>query len=349
MAVSSGDRVKRVRVSLGTAIVLGLGEGKINAEPTTAYLLTYFEGRCTANCAFCPQARGSSSRTDMLSRVIWPDFEVKDVTAGIKRAFEDGKIERVCIQALNYPGVQDDILSLVKSIHSECYVPISVSCQPLNPTGIRMLAEAGVDRVSIALDAATEKIFSEVKGEGAGGPYRWDRHLEALRSALQVLGRGRVTTHLIAGLGESEKEFIYMVQKCHDMGVFPAVFAFTPIPGTRMANYPRPPIDSYRRIQVAHYIITRSLGRYEKMRFKNGRLIDFGISGEDLKKIILSGEPFLTSGCPGCNRPYYNEEPRGPIYNFPRKPSQRDIMEIMAQIGIDYIIAGKSYDRVEEC
>ena len=28
-------------------------------------------------------------------------------------------------------------------------------------------------------------------------------------------------------------------------------------------------------------------------------------------------EAVLTSGCPGCNRPFYNERPRGPIYNYP--------------------------------
>jgi biotin synthase-related radical SAM superfamily protein len=26
---------------------------------------------------------------------------------------------------------------------------------------------------------------------------------------------------------------------------------------------------------------------------------------------------FETSGCPGCNRPYYNESTRGPMYNHP--------------------------------
>lgn len=330
-----GKRVGRVRVSLGTAIVLGLCEGTISAEPTTAYLLTYFEGRCSANCAFCPQARGSSSRTDMLSRVVWPDFNVEDVILGIKRAFEGGRIRRACIQALNYPGVQDDILLLVKGIRRECNIPISVSCQPLSQAEIHMLAEAGVDRMSIALDAVTEEIFSAVKGETAGGPYRWNKHFDALRTALKVLGKGRVTTHLIVGLGENEEEFIHMVQRCHDMRIFPAVFAFTPIPGTRMSSRPRPPIDSYRRIQVAHYLITHGLGRYENMKFEGGRLVDFGAPKDSLREVIFSGEPFLTSGCPGCNRPYYNEEPRGPIYNFPKRPVQKDIEEILAQMGIE--------------
>ncbi|MEM1515130.1 MAG: radical SAM protein [Candidatus Bathyarchaeia archaeon] len=331
-----GKKVERIRVSLGTSIVLGLSEGIIDAEPTTAYLLTYFDGRCTANCAFCPQARGSSSRTDMLSRVVWSYFKTEDVITGIKRAFEGGKIKRVCIQALNYPGVQDDILSLVREISGESKVPISVSCQPLKPAEIQMLAEAGVDRISIALDAATEEIFSIVKGKAARGPYSWSEHFDSLKAALRIFGRGRVTTHLIVGLGESEEEFISMIQKCHDMGIFPAVFAFTPIPGTRMSKHPRPPIETYRRIQVAHYIITRGLGHYKNMRFKDGRLIDFGIPEDNLKMIILSGEPFLTSGCPGCNRPYYNEEPRGPIYNFPKRPAQKDIQEILKQMGIDY-------------
>jgi len=328
-------KVKMVRVSLGTAVVLGLIKSVIDAKPTTAYLLTYFDGRCTANCAFCPQARDSRSRADMLSRVIWPDFKIKDVVVGIKGAFKSGKIKRVCIQALNYPGVQNDILLLVREIRGECHVPISVSCQPLSLAEISTLAEAGVDRVSIALDAVKEEIFSAVKGEVAGGPYRWSQHINALKAALKIFGKGRVTTHLIVGLGESEEEFVYMVQSCYDMGIFPAVFAFTPIPGTRMSDHPKPPISSYRRIQVAHYLITRGIGRYENMRFMDGRLIDFGVPLDELRKIILSGEPFLTSGCPGCNRPYYNEEPRGPIYNFPRKPTQKDIEEILVQVGVE--------------
>ena len=29
----------------------------------------------------------------------------------------------------------------------------------------------------------------------------------------------------------------------------------------------------------------------------------------------------MTSGCPHCNRPYYNEDPRGVLYNFPFRPN----------------------------
>jgi len=330
-----GGKPEKVRVSIGSAIVLGLVKGMLDAEPTTIYLLTYIKGKCSANCAFCPQAKTSKAKANMLSRVVWPVFNLKDVVKGIKKAFEDKKIKRVCIQALNYPKVQNDIIGIVTEIRSVSKVPISVSCQPLKCEDMIKLAKAGVNRVSIAIDAVTEEIFSRVKGEKSGGPYRWNNHFDALKNAVKIFGRGKVTTHLIAGLGESEEDFVSMIQKCIDLGVFPAIFAFTPIPGTRMANHPRPPIDYYRRIQVAHYLITRRIKRYEDMEFKDGRIINFGISGDKLKEIILSGEPFLTSGCPGCNRPYYNEEPRGPIYNYPRKPTFKEIMEIQKQIGLN--------------
>ncbi|MBS7638990.1 MAG: radical SAM protein [Candidatus Bathyarchaeia archaeon] len=325
---------EKVRVSIGSAIVLGLVRGVVSAEPTTIYLLTYREGRCSANCAFCPQARESTARTDMLSRVIWPDFKLEDVLSCIKRAFGDGRIKRVCIQALNYPGVHRNVAYLASRIRSTADVPISVSCQPLNREDMTELYMVGVERVSIALDAATEDIFSRVKGELVGGPYRWSTHINALRIAVEVFGRGNVTTHLIVGLGESEEDLVATIQRCMDLGVFPALFAFTPIPGTKMADKSRPPIDYYRRAQLAHYLITRGIKRYEDMEFKGGRLVGFGLQRESLERIIMSGEPFLTSGCPGCNRPYYNEDPRGPIYNYPRKPTPNELMEIMRQIGI---------------
>lgn len=328
------NKLEKVRVSIGSAIVLGLTRGIIAAEPTTIYLLTYINGRCSANCAFCPQARTSLTRTDLLSRVLWPVFNLEEVVKGVEAAFDKGKIKRVCIQALNYDGVQNDIIYIVSRIRSASSIPISVSCQPLRREEIIRLAEVGVERISIALDAVTEEIFSKVKGELASGPYKWSLHFAALKDAIEVFGKGKVTTHLIAGLGENDEEFISMVQKCVDMGIFPAIFAFTPIPGTRMANHPKPPIEYYRRVQVAHYLITRGIRRFEDMIFIDGRLIDFGISKDELKRIILSGEPFLTSGCPGCNRPYYNENPRGPIYNYPRKPTRDEIFEIQRQIGV---------------
>ena len=274
----------------------------------------------------------------MLSRVTWPPFPTEQVLSRIEGAVKSGAravIKRVCIQALNYPTVFYDILSLVGEIKSRVKVPISVSCQPLNRDKMETLAEVGVDRISIALDAATEEIFDKVKGILVGGPYVWERQREALREAVEVFGEGSITTHLIVGLGETEKEIVQMIQWCVDLGVYPGLFAFTPIPGTLLENSPQPSLNHYRKVQIAHYLITRGKTRCENMIFDGeGRLVAFGVPEEELWQVVRTGEPFVTSGCPGCNRPYYNERPGGPLYNYPRQPLPEEIAEIERQIGI---------------
>jgi len=310
---------EHIRVSLGSAIVLGFLKGKLDAMPTTAYLLTYRRSKCTANCSFCPQARGSHGRADMLSRVSWPVFPTTHVLNGIEKAVKDGQIRRVCLQALNYPEVFGHLSAFAKAICTRVKVPLSISCQPLNRENMRQLAEVGVERIGIPLDAATEELFNKVKGRDVGGPYIWAERFKLLSEAVKIFGEGKVSTHLIVGLGETEKEMVETIQKCVDMRVLPALFAFTPIPGTALENNPQPLVPVYRRVQLARHLIFHEITRYEDVRFDGKDCIsDFGVDKEVLAGMIQKGEPFLTSGCPNCNRPYYNEKPSGPIYNYPR-------------------------------
>ncbi len=317
--------VERVRVAFGTGVVLGIWRGQLAVAPTTAHLMTYYEGRCNANCKFCPQAQGSTTDLKMLSRVVWPQVELKKVLAALGK--NSNEFKRVCIQAVNYPGVMDDLCELVARVKSICSLPISVSCQPLGADDIRKLADAGAERVSMALDAATPELFERIKG----GRYTWEGHLQALECARATLG-DLVSTHLIVGLGESEEEMVWTIQLLHDRGITIGLFAFTPIAGTFLSDYPPPDVASYRRIQLARFLITNNMDRVERMRFDDGRIVDFGVKRDVLNRIIESGAPFHTSGCFGCNRPFYNESPRGPIYNYPRKPTSKEITVIQGQL-----------------
>jgi biotin synthase len=325
----------RIRVSFGSAVVLGLLRGRLDAAPTTTYLMTYRRGKCFANCGFCPQARESRGRADMLSRVSWPVFLTRRVIAGIEKAVENSEVKRVCIQALNYPEVFTHLIAVIKAIRKKVDVPISISCQPLNSENIKQLAEAGAERIGIPLDAATEELFDKVKGMSAGGPYRWKNQFKLLGEAVNIFGKGKVSTHLIVGLGETEKDMVETIQHCVDMGVLPALFALMPIKGTALENKAQPPIERYRRIQISRHLIVYGVTRYDGMRFdEEGSVSDFGVDSEKLLQIIQTGKPFLTSGCPHCNRPYYNEKPSGPIYNYPKPLRSEEIKSVKHQLKI---------------
>jgi biotin synthase len=269
----------------------------------------------------------------MLSRVTWPAFQTERVVSKIASAWQKKTIQRVCIQAINYPKVFDHVLALTKEILTHASLPLSVSCQPLNLAQMKMLAEAGVERVSIALDASTEELFTKVKGASSSGPYNWQRQRKTLEEAVQVFGRGRVSTHLIVGLGETERQLIETFQWCADSGVHPSLFAFTPVSGTALEELPQPSVASYRRVQLARHLIVHGKIRFENMKFDDdGQIIDLGVSSHLLKNVIENGTAFQTSGCPGCNRPYYNERPGGTMYNYPRQLLPHEVMEIKRQL-----------------
>ena len=81
-----------IRVSIGTAGVLGLVRVPMAVAPTTAYLM--LGGQCVMNCAFCAQARESRSNGNALSRVTWPEFPLDRVCSRLKRAERQGTIQR---------------------------------------------------------------------------------------------------------------------------------------------------------------------------------------------------------------------------------------------------------------
>jgi biotin synthase len=326
------DSPSQIRVSIGTAICLELLEGKMDVAPTTAYFMTYVDGKCTANCGFCPQARNSKSSADMLSRVVWPVFPVSLVTVALAVAIKNGSVKRVCIQALNIPHVFSHLETLVKEIKKQD-VPVSVSCQPLNRQNISILKNAGVDNIGIALDAANETVFCKIKGDKADSGYSWNHTVSLLKEALSIFGVGNVSTHLIVGLGETEKNIVDTIQWCVRFGVLPALFAFTPIRGTALEVHPQPDIVSYRRLQLVRHLLVNGITCLERMRFNEcGDIVFFGVTDDVLKSAINSGKPFQTSGCHNCNRPFYNEKPSGPLYNYPKNLNTKEIDEIKSQL-----------------
>jgi biotin synthase len=316
-----GDLPSTIRVSIGSAIHLGLAKGAMDAAPTTAYLLSHISGKCFANCAFCAQARESSSRADMLSRVTWPPFRTEKVIKALTATHGKRELRRVCIQTVNHPSVFQETLATVKAIRSSVSIPISVSCMPFSRREMEQLSEAGVERLGIPLDAATEELFDRIKGSSASGPYRWRDHLRALTEAVEVFGRDRVSTHLMVGLGEKDFDLLKTVQTMRNGGVYPALFSFTPVPGSRLQGAPQPDIHRYRRIQLARGLIMEGVSTVEAMLFgSDGELVSFGVGDGELRRFAGTCRPFLTSGCPGCNRPYYNERPGGKIYNYAVQP-----------------------------
>jgi len=301
--------VEYIRVSIGTAAVLGLSRIRMAASPTTAYLMTYYPGKCLAKCSFCTQSSASITDAQYLSRVCWPKFKFSDVVKALSSCKE---FKRICLQTIIYPNMIQDAVEIVSTLKSRTALPISVSVHPKSVDDVKLLINAGADRIGIGLDVATPELFKKIKR-----PFSWDRTLKFIEDSIKFLGEGRLTCHLIYGLGDTDESFLKLIYKLMKKGVFTSLFAFTPMEGTPLENLPPPNPSKYRAIQLAHYLITNKIADISDFKFQNGDLVGISLDKKLLVEVIESGKPFITRGCPNCNRPFYNESPRGPIYNYP--------------------------------
>lgn len=325
------DLVKKVRLSIGTAIQTGLMAGELDPFFTTAFLMTYVKGRCSANCAFCPQARDSTSASDRLSRISWPEFEMR---LFMQMLPEVRTLRRLCIQSLMYPEAVEDVESIITQLRRACDLPVSVCVHPITADEMYRLHKVGATSIGIAFDACTPSLFDAVKGAARGSSYRWQVHLEALQHALAVFGKRNVTTHLIVGLGETEMEAAEFLLEMKDIGVNVGLFAFTSIRGTSMEGTESPELPSYRRLQVLRFLLAEDRIARDQVHSSESGQLRLDITANDLKELLSPGEAFRTSGCVGCNRPYYNERPRGPIYNYARPPSETEAREAIDATGL---------------
>jgi len=169
-----------------------------------------------------------------------------------------------------------------------------------------------------------------------GGPHTWEKYFKTMQEAVSVFGKYNVGVHLIVGIGETEEEMVRIIDDCYKMGVMTHLFSFYPEAGSVLENQKPPKLATYRRIQLAVYLINFEGKSFSDFKFnESGKLVDFGL---DINPYIEKGIPFMTSGCPGndgfmaCNRPFSNERPSDPMRNYHFMPDSDDKAVIASQI-----------------
>ena len=336
-----------VRLSIAAAMTLGFKPGKFfrNARLGCINLLMEYDTGCKANCLYCGQAREVSNGPDCKSliRVQWPSYPLSDViTATREAALKDSFIERVCVSSLTSSGAPEDLLKIVEGVKAGTGLKVSTLITPttFKKSDLKAIKAAGAENITIAVDTATPELFDTLRGQGTNGPHKWDRYINGIKEAVEVAGNSHnaVGVHLIIGLGETEMEAAKFIQTCYNLGARVHLFSFFPEKGTAMEKRSQPPVEQYRRIQLARYFIDRGITRFEKMRFDSGRLVDFGLPAREILAVVRQGAPFMTTGCSGCNRPFANETPtqamQGLFRNYPFPPNSQDVQMIQKQLRI---------------
>lgn len=334
-----------VRLSLAADMTLGFRPGRFwrNARMSCINLLLTYPDGCRANCAYCGLGRERKGQKQSFIRVPWPTRSLQEVA---ERLQHNGIAERICLSMITHANAMRHTIKLASHFNKTC--PQSISCL-LNPTITRrkdlvLLHQAGVDKIGIAFDLPTRALFDEYRGRGVRGPHRWETYWKRFDEAVEIFGPGNVGSHFIVGLGETEQELANAFQRVKDRGGENHLFSFYPEAGTELEDVTPPQIDTYRRVQLACFLIDEGLSHSSRFAFESssGKILDFGIATQELDKVIDSGCPFMTRGCKNskgrvtCNRPFGNSWPGPGLRNYPFQPNREDIHRIRQQLaGLD--------------
>ncbi len=149
----------------------------------------------------------------------------------------------------------------------------------------------------------------------------------------RYLVKRKVTTHLIVGVGETDEDAMRLMSKLFPMGINPALFRFTPTPGTLLEHQPVPPIERFRKAQLIRGLLQQDPTFIERCEFEDGslrRIRDF--TEQNLQGVIQIGDFFKTSGCPDCNRPYYTTRPGMEHNGFPYELSDQEKEQVYNEL-----------------
>ena len=126
-----------------------------------------------------------------------------------------------------------------QAIKQRVDLPIQAQCEPPDDFGwFQKLKDAGVDSLGMHLEAITPAVRAQIMPGKADVPVEY--YFQAFAAAVEVFGRGQVSTYLLAGLGDTLEALVKGCDRLIQIGVYPFIVPFVPITGTPLEHHPAP-------------------------------------------------------------------------------------------------------------
>lgn len=129
-----------------------------------------------------------------------------------------------------------------RAVKAAVPLPIQAQCEPPDDfQWFTRMKEAGVDSLGMHLEAVMPEVRARIMPGKAEVPVEF--YFKAFEAAVQVFGRGQVSTYLLAGLGDTLPALLDACDRLIEVGVYPFVVPFVPITGTPLQHHTPPDSD----------------------------------------------------------------------------------------------------------
>lgn len=159
------------------------------------------------------------------------------------------------------------ITDICRQIKSVCKsVPISVECVPPSDFDyLSQLKDSGATAIIMNIEVYNSELRKEIcPGKG---DISVDYYFKALSFAVDLFGKGNVSSVLIAGI-QPKVDIIEAAKKLINLNIIPTIIPFKPLDGTLMENHPV--MDPYDYIAISRSITNEMIKKDLVINSKSG-------------------------------------------------------------------------------
>ena len=208
------------------------------------------DGECVHECAFCNTPMMDPRRKKQLSPERWVDL--------ILEAHARNPFDALAITSVAAPD-HDALLRRYEAIICGVleHIPgMFVGVEPYveDIQDIARLKDAGAHEIKINVQSPSEWVLGRI----CPG-WSLERQFTLLGEAVRIFGRGKVTSNIIVGLGETDEEVSEGVHRMAALGVLPLCFRLRRRPLNRprleeALGHAMDPVSPERHMQLAHML-----------------------------------------------------------------------------------------------
>ena len=174
------------------------------------------DGECVHHCAFCTTHMVDLERKKLLEPQRWVQLVLESYK---KTPFDAMAITSVASADHDamMASYEDIIVGVLREVPE---IKVGVEPYVTGPEDISRLKAAGADEIKINIQSPVQEILERI----CPG-WSLEVTFSLLEEAVRIFGRGKVTTNIIVGLGETDDDVGQALKRLASMGVIPSIRA----------------------------------------------------------------------------------------------------------------------------
>jgi radical SAM protein (TIGR04043 family) len=188
--------------------------------------------KTSAGCSFCGIGLSLAGNSTVLEK------DPEDLGLVAEHALRLDAVTHVTLTTglrVSEKAVVRHLSACTRAIKQHSSLPVHVQlCPPGDLTELDELRHAGADTIGMHIESFDGVVLRRIAPVKAACGR--ESYMRAWKHAVAVFGKNQVSSFLIAGLGEEPASILAGAELLCELGVFPYLLPFRPIPGTPLAE-----------------------------------------------------------------------------------------------------------------